>query len=445
MSLDIQYRPKRYEDIVGQSGIIEVLRKIRIADRGFQQSYLFCGSHGSGKTTTARIFAKSLLCESPVDGQACGQCKSCHDFDAGSSYNYVEIDAATNSGKADMKKIVDAISFESFSGSRTIYCMDEAHQLSRDALDALLKPMEDPIRGSDDKQLVCIFCTTEPEKMRATILSRCAPSFVIQKPEIPLIVDRLKYVCESESIPYEEPALTLLVESVKSHMRDALKALGGLQSLGGASMDNVTHYLGLGNHHRYFDILQHLGSDLKEVHNAASSLMETTSPTAVYDNLLEAVMVLHAFHLGIDKIPSFMPRERVATLAQFHGDFLVSMGQKLSQRVSRPNANMVLCDLSILHHMRAGTMPTYVPQQQQKASLQIHVPEEQKCGDPSVNIGQKDGVFAPMKAVKTFAPAAPALKIIENGHLSTSVFFQLLRQRIEEIRNGKYGTKVDSP
>ena len=112
------------------------------------------------------------MCETPDNGNPCDECLSCKSLlESGSSADFIEVDAATNSGKADVQKIVDEIAYSTFSGKRRIYLFDESHQLSKDALDALLKPLEDCLPGSEDKRLTCIFCTTEPEKMRATVLS----------------------------------------------------------------------------------------------------------------------------------------------------------------------------------------------------------------------------------------------------------------------------------
>ena len=173
MGFDTKYRPLRYKDVCGQDAIKRVLRKFVSSGRGFDQSYLFAGPYGSGKTTLGRILARSLLCDNPQDGESCGSCDSCLSILKGSSENFVEFDAATNSGKSEIKKILEEIQYTTFSGGKRLYLMDEAHRLSKDALDALLKPME-------EGKLVCIFATTEPEKMRATVIYRCAPNFVIE-------------------------------------------------------------------------------------------------------------------------------------------------------------------------------------------------------------------------------------------------------------------------
>ena len=199
MALDTKYRPLNYEDVLGQDASVSVLRQFIKEGRGFHQSYVFCGQHGSGKTTLGRILARALLCSSPVDGAPCNECHSCKVFlNGGTHESFEELDAATKSGKNDLARIVENVTYSTFSGKRRIYLFDESHRLSKQALDALLKPMEDNVEGSEDKKLVCIFCTTEPEKMRSTIFSRCAPAFVIRAVSPEGIAGRLAWVCEKE-------------------------------------------------------------------------------------------------------------------------------------------------------------------------------------------------------------------------------------------------------
>jgi DNA polymerase-3 subunit gamma/tau len=162
MALDTRYRPQTYGDVLGQEATVSILKQFVVEGRGFHQSYVFCGQHGSGKTTLGRILARALLCETPVDGAPCDQCLSCQTFLSGDTHEcFEELDAATKSGKADLARIIEDVSYSTVSGKRRIYLFDESHRLSKQALDVLLKPMEDNTPGSDDKRLVCIFCTTE--------------------------------------------------------------------------------------------------------------------------------------------------------------------------------------------------------------------------------------------------------------------------------------------
>ena len=230
MSLDTKYRPKTYSDVLGQKGTIKTIQGFVKNGAGWKQSYLFAGPYGSGKTTLGRVLARALLCESPIDGEPCDRCDSCVTLLEGSSDAFVEVDAATNSGKNDIKQILEEINYASFSGRRKLYLFDEAHQLSPSALDALLKPMEENRPNSEEKRLVCIFATTEPEKMKATVLSRCAPAFIIHHVDSEEIADRLAFVCEQESISYNREALLLIADFSEGHIRDALKSIEGVAS-----------------------------------------------------------------------------------------------------------------------------------------------------------------------------------------------------------------------
>ena len=356
MALDTRYRPTRFDDVIGQDASVKVLRQFVRSGTGFHQSYVFCGFHGSGKTTMGRILARALLCDAPVDGDPCDRCTSCTSIlERGTAECFTEFDAATNSGKDDIRAIVDTLNYDTFSGKRRIYLMDEAHRLSKDALDALLKPMEDTVHGSEDKMLVCIFCTTEPERMRSTIFSRCAPAFVIRRVTPERIADRLAYVCDTEGIPYEREALVLIAEATECHIRDGLKSLEGVWMLGGATVDNVRSYLRLNVNAQYIDILQAIGTDLPRVLELAEQVMQSVSPATAYERLAEAAMLAYRVSMNAARPPSYWSREALDRIAAQHGDHLVGFADTFAARPGNPVAATLSCDLAVLHHNRAGS------------------------------------------------------------------------------------------
>jgi DNA polymerase III subunit gamma/tau len=365
LAFDTKYRPRGFDGVIGQENSVKVLRQFVKSGTGFHQSYLFCGSHGSGKTTMGRILARALLCEKPINGDPCDECVSCKSIlERGTSECFTEFDAATNSGKDDVKKITEAVSFDTFSGKRRIYLVDEAHRLSPAALDALLKPMEDTVAGSDDKLLVCLFCTTEPEKMKATIFSRCAPAFVIRRVSPDGIADRLAYVCEQEGITYERAALVLIAEAVECHIRDALKSVEGVSMLGTVSVDNVKAYLRLNANSVYLRVLLYLGKDLGKVLEPVQELQEMVSPATAYERLSELAMLAYRVFLGVGKPPSYWSEKHVAALGKVHEVFLVQVAQALSTKPGHPTYAMLECDLATLHFQRAGgtvATPTVSP------------------------------------------------------------------------------------
>lgn len=363
MSLDIKYRPLTYADVLGQEATIKILQRYVAEGRGFRQSYLFCGAFGSGKTTLARILARALLCESPSGGNPCDQCFSCRTLlENGTSVDYVEMDAATNSGKADIAKIVEEIAYSTFSGKRRIYLLDESHALSKEALDALLKPLEDNLPGSEDKKLVCIFSTTEPEKMRATILSRCAPAFVIRPQTPQVIAERLARVCQSEGIEADEESLVLIAEITECHIRDALKAVEGVSMLGGVTKENVTSYLNLDTNQAYLDVLENIGKDLNLALEAIRVILQKASPQTAYEKLAGVAMLAFRTSLG-EAVPTYWSKERLIHLGNMRGQHLLGYASRFASRPGRPTAAMLHLDVAHLHYMGGSvTHPTAVLQ-----------------------------------------------------------------------------------
>ena len=350
MSFDTKYRPPTYDEVLGQQTTIKILRQFIIQGTGFHQSYLFSGPHGSGKTTLGRILARALLCESPVDGNSCDECSSCKAVLSRSSSDFLEVDAATQSGKADIKRITEEIQFSTFTGNRRLYLFDEAHQLSPGALDALLNPLEESDPDTGEKRMVCIFCTTEPGKMKDTILSRCAPAFVVKRLPPEVIAKRLGWMCEQEGIDHDPEVLRLIAEVKRCHLRDTIKALESVSKLGAVSRENVWDFLHLGLNERYLEVLEGVGTDLKAAMAAAEAIMEETSPLVCYRNLAELSMLAWKASQGYGKVPIYWSTERVTALGQRHGESLLAFADRFSQRPGKPLPAMVLCDLGALHH-----------------------------------------------------------------------------------------------
>ena len=355
MALDTKYRPRTYSDVLGQEASIEVVRQLVRDGKGFHQSYVFCGQHGSGKTTMGRILARALLCEDPIDGNPCDECHSCTTLlNGGTTECFEELDAATRSGKSDILRITEQIQYSTFSGKRAVYLFDEAHRLSKQALDAMLKPMEDCVRGSEDKQLVCIFCTTEPEKMRNTIFSRCAPAFSIRAVDAELISGRLAEICDAEGIAYESEALVSVAEICELHIRDALKTVEGVSMLGGVTESNLVKYLGLGANTHVLDLLEAVGTDLKQATLAATDLSTLVSPSAAYERIADAAMVAYRHHLGIGKIPHRWKKDRIESIAS-KGSPLIALAGVFSNPPHKPSKHTLVLDLAEAHHKMMGT------------------------------------------------------------------------------------------
>lgn len=356
MALDTKYRPRTYGDVLGQDATVSVLRQFIVEGRGFHQSYVFCGQHGSGKTTLGRILARALLCEAPSEGSPCDECLSCRTLLDGDSHEcFVELDAATKSGKADLVRILEDVQYSTVSGKRRIYLFDESHRLSKQALDALLKPMEDSAPGSEDKRLVCIFCTTEPEKMVGTIFSRCAPAFVIRSAPHKEITDRLEWICEQEGITAESGALNLIVEQSESHIRDALKMVEGVSMLGGVTLKNASSYLQIGANDGVLDLLKALGNDLPTAVVHATDLSMSVSPSTAYERVAEAAMLAYKVHLGVvTQIPAKWDTKRVEALS-VQGPAWLNVATRFAAPPHRPTRQTLVLDAAAAHHLFGDT------------------------------------------------------------------------------------------
>ena len=213
-----KFRPLDFEEVKGQDHIVKTLKNQIISNR-IGHAYLFTGTRGTGKTTIAKIFARTLNCEEPIDGSPCKKCAMCKSISNGSSMNVIEIDAASNNGVDNIREIVDGVAYSPAEGKFKVYIIDEVHMLSIGAFNALLKTLEEP-----PSYVVFILATTEVHKIPITILSRCQ-RYDFKRITVSTIASRLQELVQAEGIEIEERAVNYIAKMADGSLRDGISLL----------------------------------------------------------------------------------------------------------------------------------------------------------------------------------------------------------------------------
>jgi DNA polymerase-3 subunit gamma/tau len=256
-----KWRPLTFDDVVGQEHITDTLKKA-IEKNRVAHAYIFTGTRGVGKTTSARILARALNCEKGPTTNPCGVCTSCKDVIAGSSFDVLEIDGASNNSVDDIRELRDNIGYSSMGGKYRIFVIDEVHMLTKNAFNALLKTLEEP-----PKNVIFIFATTEPQKIPATIHSRCQ-RYDFKRIGAEQILGRLIHICTTENITFERSALMLVARKAEGSMRDALSLLDQVYSFCRENLNEkeVRSVLGLVG----MDVFEHVIDAVKAKEPAAA-------------------------------------------------------------------------------------------------------------------------------------------------------------------------------
>ncbi len=248
-----KYRPSDFHSVVGQSHITTTLQNA-IKNNQLTQAFLFCGPRGVGKTTCARILAKTINCTNPTESyEACNECESCKSFNASASFNIVELDAASNNSVDDIRNLTDQVKIPPQNGKYKVYIIDEVHMLTTSAFNAFLKTLEEPPAYAK-----FILATTEKHKIPATIISRCQ-IFDFKRINANDIANHLEYIAQKENVAYEKEALHLIAQKADGGLRDALSMFDQLVSFTSAQLTykNIIDNLNILDYEYYFKLVDY--------------------------------------------------------------------------------------------------------------------------------------------------------------------------------------------
>ncbi|WP_308021079.1 DNA polymerase III subunit gamma/tau [Neisseria bergeri] len=297
-----KWRPKTFADLVGQEHVVKALQNALDEGR-LHHAYLLTGTRGVGKTTIARILAKSLNCENAQHGEPCGVCQSCTQIDAGRYVDLLEIDAASNTGIDNIREVLENAQYAPTAGKYKVYIIDEVHMLSKSAFNAMLKTLEEP-----PEHVKFILATTDPHKVPVTVLSRCL-QFVLRNMTAQQVACHLAHVLDSEKIAYESPALQLLGRAAAGSMRDALSLLDQAIALGSGKVaeNDVRQMIGAVDKQYLYELLT--GIVNQDGAALTAKAQEMAACAVGFDNALGELAILLQQLALIQAVPSALAHD----------------------------------------------------------------------------------------------------------------------------------------
>ncbi len=360
-----KYRPRFFRDVAGQEHITSVLSK-EVSEKTFGHAYLFTGSRGIGKTTCAKILAKAVNCPYEKDGEPCGECEVCRGIDEGSLLDITEMDAASNRNIDDIRDLRSEANFTPAVAKYRVYIIDEAHMLTKEAANALLKIMEEP-----PEHVIFILATTEVNRLPATILSRCM-RFDYRRMSPDVIAERVKFVCKMEHIEIEDEGALLIGKLADGGMRDALSLLDICRSSGEVvTADTVSRCAGLAGREYLFELTDEIAlKDISAVLGTVDKLYEGSADVSrICDELIshfrnlmivscarEASAILKIMPnemLRIEKQAKAFSQPEIFRIVSVLQDTLVKMSKSASKRLEFELALVKLCSPELTQSQEA--------------------------------------------------------------------------------------------
>ena len=309
-SLYRKYRPKNFDEIVGQEKVVEIIKnQIKLNKLG--HAYLFTGVRGTGKTSIAKIFAKAINCSNNNDGNPCLKCKECLSISDGANVDIIEMDAASNNGVDDIRLIKEQTDFLPTNLKYKVYIIDEVHMLSGGAFNALLKTLEEP-----PSHVKFILATTEPQKLPATIISRCQ-RFEFMRISEEKIKGRLHKIAEENEINIEEEALALVASLANGSMRDGISILESVSNLEGKiNKDAVRETVGLPNMEKMIDVLGAIiEGDISKTLKISNELMDEGKEPQSY--ITELLKLLESIYLKEESLIELYSKQEQELLKKY--------------------------------------------------------------------------------------------------------------------------------
>lgn len=386
-----KWRPKSFETLIGQPHVVRAITHALEQNR-LHHAYLFTGTRGVGKTTIARILAKSLNCQTGITAKPCGQCSTCLDIDRGRFVDLLEVDAASNTQVDSMRELLENAQYAPTAGRFKVYIIDEVHMLSKSAFNAMLKTLEEP-----PAHVKFILATTDPQKVPVTVLSRCL-QFNLRQMPVSAIVSHLGNILTEEQIPFESSALQMIARAANGSMRDALSLLDQAIAYGSSQVkeNEVSAMLGAIDQRFLFEILEAiLRQDGQSMMQIAANLAERSisfeSTLTDLANLLQQIAIIQAVPETLaNDIPD---RNRLLTLAQTMSAEQVQLFYQITVLGRR--------DLSLAPDEQAGFNMTLL-------RMLAFVPQ-----DASISIATKSSLISNAKTTPSASQSSRALEILK--------------------------------